>query len=65
MKPESTANEIIPPLFLCEHRRPLMLGDLFICVYSYYQVIAHSLGLSQGVGVAKVNHVVATKVNVP
>ena len=42
-----------------EDRRPLVLLDLCVGVNSDDEVVAHQLGLSKGVGVADVDHVVA------
>ena len=47
-------------VYLCENWWSFVLFNLCICVNSHDQVVAHQLGLTEGVGVAKVYHVVAT-----
>jgi len=46
-------------LLLGEDRWSLVLGDLLICVNSHNYFIAKCFGLSQGVGMSKVNHIIA------
>ncbi len=44
---------------LVEHGRPLVLLYLLVRVNADQEVVAHGLGLPQGVGMAEVDHVVA------
>ena len=49
------------PFFLCEDRRALVLGDFLISVNAYDEVVAHCFGLAQGIGMAKMNHIIAVR----
>lgn len=40
-----------------------MLGYLLICVDANYEIVAQSLGLTQRVGMPKVNHVITVKIS--
>lgn len=51
------------PFLFGENWRPFVLGDLFIVVDTYHQVITHGLGLSQRIGMAKMDHVIAARDN--
>ena len=46
--------------YLIKYWRPLVHCNLFVCVDPDHEVVAHGLGLPQGVGVTEMNHVVAT-----
>lgn len=48
-------------LLLGEDRRSLVLGDLLVGVDANNYFIAKSFGLSQGVGVSEVHHIVAVE----
>lgn len=48
------------PLFFSENRWALMFRDLFIIVDTNYKPVSHGLGLSEAVGMAKMNHVITT-----